>query len=178
MLGAPGSTLPSAPAPEPVPIPRLVQVLALARATGASVNLEIKNQPTDPDFDATHLFATRVMNAVVASGLPRERIIVQSFWPANLEVAKLRAPGVALSLLTLAAMNDGGPAFAAGLGYQWVSPGGVPTPLYMTQARLLGRRVVPYTLNTPADVRAAAAAGVDAVITDDPRMARAALLGP
>ena len=34
-------------------IPTLAEVLALARLTGARVNLEIKNQPSDPDFDNT-----------------------------------------------------------------------------------------------------------------------------
>ena len=39
----------------------------------------------------------------------------------------------------------------------------------------LGLKVVPYTLNDAAQVKAAAAAGVDALITDDPIMARRAL---
>jgi len=44
-------------------------------------------------------------------------------------------------------------------------------------AKTLGRKLAPWTINTPALVRAAAAQGADAVITDDPSMARAALGG-
>ena len=42
----------------------------------------------------------------------------------------------------------------------------------MALAHSLGQRVVPYTLDQPGAVRRAAALGVDAVITDDPAMAR------
>jgi glycerophosphoryl diester phosphodiesterase len=38
-----------------------------------------------------------------------------------------------------------------------------------------GLRVMAYTLNEPAAVRAAAAAGADVIITDDPAMAQRAL---
>ena len=43
---------------------------------------------------------------------------------------------------------------------------------YVGISHLLGLKVVPYTLDAPAQVTAAHAAGVDAVITDDPVMAR------
>ena len=65
------------------------------------MNLEIKNLPTDGDFDPTNAYADTVMDTVLASRLPLERLIVQSFWPPNLDVAAARAPGVALSFLTL-----------------------------------------------------------------------------
>lgn len=175
VLGSPGSGLPWQQTSTTAPIPTLADALALARATGARVNLEIKNQPTDPDFDPTPLFASRVMDAVVASGIPAADVIVQSFWPANLEVARLRLPGVETSLLTLAELNGGGPAYAAALGHEWVSPAWPVSADYVAQAHLLGLRVVPFTLDRAADVQAAAQAGVDAIITDDPVMAERAL---
>jgi glycerophosphoryl diester phosphodiesterase len=185
-LGRPGETpaLPSAPNPDPTPIPTLAQVLALARATGATVSPEIKNiPPTDgaalaaSDFDATGTFALRVAQALKASGLPQERMIVQSFWPPNLDLARLVLPRAQLSLLTLKALNAGGPALAAGLGYGWVSPdfGTGLDAGYVGLAHALGRKVTVYTVDTPELVRAARDQGVDAIITDDPVMARAAL---
>jgi len=42
-------------------------------------------------------------------------------------------------------------------------------------AHAAGVKVVPYTLDTAGEVRAARAAGVDALITDDPTMARKVL---
>jgi glycerophosphoryl diester phosphodiesterase len=46
---------------------------------------------------------------------------------------------------------------------------------YVRLAHSRGLRVVPYTIDTRRAVRAVAAAGVDALITDDPTMARRAL---
>src|SRR5204862_4594209 len=105
-----------------VPIPSLAEVLAFARRESAFVNLEIKNLPTDNDFDPGSSYANRVLDTIAGSGFPRSHLIVQSFWPPNLDVAKQRIPGVQTSLLTLAQTNAGGPNVAAWRGYDWVSP--------------------------------------------------------
>ena len=133
--------------------------------------MEIKNQPTDPDFDPGTGFTDTVMAAVAASGFPKARLIVQSFWPPNLAAAKSRLPGVETSLLTLAQANDGGPAFAQANGHQWVSPSWPVSPAFVADAKGRGLKVVPYTLNEVAEFRASRAAGVDALITDDPALA-------
>lgn len=180
VLGSPGSGLRTAPATGPVPIPTLEAVLDHARRTGARLNIEIKNLPNDNDFDPTSAYANRIVDdieAAIAAGLSPSQVIVQSFWPPNLDVAAARLPGVETSLLTLAQMNEGAPAFAAARDYDWVSPAWPVSPVFVAEAHALGRRVVPYTLDTPAAVSAAAAAGVDAIITDDPVMARGALGG-
>jgi len=179
--GSPGSDGPEprdAPAREPVPLPTLEETLAFAREAGAAVNVEIKNQPGDQDYDPSGATAERVMEVIAAARLDPARLIVQSFDPSNLDVAEEELPGVQTSYLTLSPSNEGGPPYAAARGYEWISPGGVPSAAYVQRARALGLRVVPYTLNTPADVRAAAASGVDALITDDPVMARKALGRP
>jgi glycerophosphoryl diester phosphodiesterase len=171
-----GSGATTARASQTVELATLAEVLGFARDSGAAVNLELKNVPTDEDFDATSAYTDTVMDAVVASGFPLGRLIVQSFWPPNLDAAAARVPGVTLSFLTLTA--EDGIELARTRGYAWISPGGVPSLTYVRRAHALGVRVVPYTLNTPEDVRAAAAAGVDAIITDDPVMARRALGRP
>ena len=159
-----------------VPVPRLTEVLDLARRSGARLNVEIKNVPTEAGFDSTDAFATTVVEALRDAALPSSQLIVQSFWPPNLEVSERLLPTVPTSLLTLGPMNDGAPAFAAGRDYEWVSPQAPPSRQAVSGAHELGRMVVPYTPNDPAAVKASAAAAVDAVITDDPAMARRALL--
>ncbi len=165
-----------APAAPVVRVPRLAAVLALARGTGRAVNLEIKRIPGDPGYvPGNEAFAGAVMDVVAAARLDPAKLIVQSFDPSNLETARRILPGVQTSLLTLAAADAAGPTLAAARGYDWVSPGSVPDAAYMAQARGLGLKVVPYTLNSAVDVQAAAAAGVDALITDDVALARQAL---
>ncbi|HEU0024703.1 MAG TPA: glycerophosphodiester phosphodiesterase family protein, partial [Thermoleophilaceae bacterium] len=150
-------------------IPTLSEALALARFTGARVNLEIKNQPGDADFDATPGFANRVIDAVQASGFPPSRMIVQSFWFPNLNLAKQRLPGIETSLLALGA---GDPGFPDRRGDEWTSPQWPVTADYVASAHALGLRIVPYTLDARDDIAAAATLGVDEIITNDPLLAR------
>jgi glycerophosphoryl diester phosphodiesterase len=174
LLGSPGSPLRTRRVRPSESIATIAQVLKLARETGATVNLEIKNLPTDPDYDPTPAYANRVMDVVLASHIPRAQLIVQSFIPANLDVAKRRLRGVATSLLTLGSSTDAIDA-ARTSGYAWISPQWPLPAGYVTRAHSLGRRVVPFTLDKAAEVRAAGRAGVDALITDDPFMAARAL---
>ena len=177
------SGFPVAPVANPtVSPPTLVEVLAFVREhPHVRVNLEIKNVPTDNDFDGgtppgtLPAYAHRIMDVVVASRLPSSQLLIQSFWPPNLDVAKQRLPSVETSFLTLAQTNSGGPAFARSKGYDYISPGWPVDQNYVSHAHSLGLRVVPYTLNDPEEIKLAARIGVDEIITDDPAMARAAL---
>lgn len=153
-------------------VPRLDQVLRLARRQDARINLEIKNAPTDPDFDATDAFARRVMQTVSGSAIPPSRVIIQSFWPPDLVTARRLMPTAETSLLTLAALNAGGPAGAAAIDANWFSPSFPIDAESVALAHSLGQRVVPYTLDRPGEVADAARLGVDAVISNDPVMAR------
>lgn len=173
VLGSPGSGLPTKRVRRPsVVIPSLASVLHLAKTTGATVNVEIKNLPTDGDFDPTPAYANRVMDTIIAAGLPRRQLIVQSFLPANLDVAARRLPGVALSFLTVAGGEEGGLTLAQARGYRWVSPSWPVSGSFVARVHAAGKRLVPYTLDRPAEVRSAKRARVDALITDDPAMAR------
>lgn len=176
VLGSPGSSLGGVLVPgQRVPLPTLDEVLALAKRTGARLSLEIKNVPTESDFDLTNQLAFRVVGAIKRSGVPARQLVVQSFWPPSLDIVELLAPGVATSLLTLAALNDAAPLYAKARGYEWVSPQWPVSARTVSLAHALGLKVTPFTLNTPAAVRAARDVGVDAVITDDPSMAVSAL---
>ena len=172
VLGAPGNDLPTAPATEPTPISTLAEVLAFAKAEGIGINLEIKNYPTDDeDYDPTPAFANRIMDVVLESGIPARQVIIQSFVPANLQVAESRMPDAEFAFLSLAGSEDFGLATAAANNWDWVSPAWPVDKAFVEQAHGQDVRVVPYTLNQRADVEAAAAAGVDALISDDPLMA-------
>jgi glycerophosphoryl diester phosphodiesterase len=160
-----------------VPIPRLADVLAWAKANGVKLNLEIKNQPTDPDFDPGSTFATRIVDTVTASGIPRDWVLIQSFWPPNLDVAK--AAGYRTSFLTLANSDNGTIEFAQSRGYDVMSPSWPPSNPsdYVRRAHAAGKRVIPYTFNTADQVRAAVEAGVDGVIANDVIVAQRVIYG-
>ena len=173
--GSPGSGLPTRRVSPRGSIPTIAQVLDYARRAGAEVNLEIKNVPTDPDFDPTPAYANRVMDVVLSSRLPRKQLLVQSFIPDNLDVARRRMPGVATSLLSLNATADAFLDLAVANRYEWISPQWPVSRAFVQRARAERRLVAPYTLNTTAEVRAAAGAAVDAIISDDPLGASRAL---
>ena len=158
-----------------VAIPKLADVLAWAKAEDVKLNLEIKNLPTDPDYDPTPAFARRVLETVVASGIPRDWVLIQSFWPPNLDEAKLA--GFRTSLLTLKDMNEQGIEFAQARGYDVVSPAWPVSREYVQRAHAAGKPVVPYTFNKPEEVLAAVAVGVDAVITNDVIVAQRVIYG-
>ena len=175
VLGSPGSPLRTRGARHTEPIATIAEVLKLAKQTGVGVNLEIKNIPTDVDYDATPAFANRVMDTVVASKLPRRQLLIQSFVPANLDVAKQRLPRVRTSLLSLQSVNEAFLQVAADNGYDFISPEWPVSADYVSRAHGMGLEVAPFTLDAAADVRGARSAGVDALITDDPLMAARAL---
>ena len=158
-------------------VPTLAKFLKFAKKKKAEINLEIKNVPTDPDFDSGSTYATTVANAIKASGFPAKRLIVQSFWPANLDVVQADPyfGPAETALLTLQNLNNSsGPQSAAAAGYDWISPEWPVDQAYVDEAHGLGLKVVPYTINSRGDVTDATRFGVDAVISDDPGMARRA----
>ena len=153
-------------------IPTLTHVLDFIKHEGAQASIEIKNVPTDPDFDPTDEFATIVSRAIRSSGVPQSQLIVQSFWPPNLTVAQRILPDAELSFLTLSAANTGGITYASTHGIQWVSPQWPVNATYIADAHAQGREIVPYTVDRRSDMVAAADDGVDAIITNDPTRAR------
>jgi glycerophosphoryl diester phosphodiesterase len=175
VLGSPGSPLRSKSAGHTVAIPTIAEVLRFARLAGAKVNLEIKNVPTDPDFDPSPAFADRVMDVVLASRIPRSQLLIQSFIASNLDEARARMPGVATSLLSVQSINEPYLQAAADMDYDFISPEWPVSADYVGRAHGLGLDVAPFTLDSAAEIRVASRAGVEAVITDDPLMAAGAL---
>ena len=170
IVGSPGSTLGSRPDEgDGTPLPSLEQVLDLAKRKQATVNVELN------DFDPEGVAAGRVLDVIAEADLPARRVIVQSFFPPNLALARERLPGVALAVLTLKVGEASAIATAEQNGAEWVSPEWPVSRAFVRRAHAEDLKVVPYTLNTRKAVRKARRIGVDALITDDAVMAKRAL---
>lgn len=152
-----------------VRIPTLAQVLEWAKARRAKLHVEIKNQPTDSDYDPTPAFAQSVLTVLEASGIDKRRVLIQSFWFPNLDAAKASGFPTALLLLRDFA-NQGGIEFARTNGYTVVAPqwptAGDPKQ-FVDSAHQAGKPVVPWTVDERAEILRVRRVGADAVITND-----------
>ena len=161
-------------APAPVPLATLEDVLGLARRHRSGLNVELKNLPGQPGFDATEATAERLTAILRDSRIAPDRLTVQTFWAPDLAVLGRLLPEVRRSLLVEPGEASGSEralmAGAGALGLPW--PASSET---VRRAHDHGLRVMAYTLNDPAQVRDACRAGADVIITDDPAMARRTL---
>lgn len=159
----------------PVPLATLGQVLGFAHRSGAHLDVELKNLPGESGFDPTTRTAERLARALLASGIGARRLTVQSFRVADVAVLRALMPRVRASMLVTADFEETGiesaiVAAADAVGLAWPV-----APELVRDAHQRGLFVMTYTVNDPDGVRAAARAGVDAIITDDPTAARLAL---
>lgn len=156
-------------------IPTLAEVLGLLKETGAAANIEIKNIATDNDWDPTFDYAEVVAQAIKAAGVPSSQLIIQSFALGNLTRFHQVYPEPETSFLTLNVVNGVAITVAKNNGIDWVSPQWPIDQTLVSDAHHAGLRVVPWTLDDADKVKAATSLGVDAVITNDPQMARTAV---
>jgi len=180
-------------------IPTLVDLFALAARAGKSVrfNLETKITPTSADTtpDAT-TFARLAVDAVRKAGV-EARTTIQSFdWRTLLAVKRI-APEIATACLTaeggnfdtvkpdatgrspwhagIAPSDHGGslPRMVRAAGCAVWSPNHASvTRERVDEARRLGLKVLPWTVNEPVDMARLIDMGVDGLITDYPDRAR------
>ena len=156
----------------PAHVPLLADVLAVCE--GMVVNVEIKNAPQDPGWDAGEAVAALTAAAIEEAGWT-SRVLVSSF-----QVATLLAVQAADGRLDLGALWGFGTApepalvAAAEAGFSAVHPfvASVDTAL-IERAHAMGLAVNVWTVNAPEDLRAMVAAGADTVITDRLREALA-----
>jgi glycerophosphoryl diester phosphodiesterase len=159
----------------PVPLATLEDVLSFARRSGARLDVELKNLPADPAFDPTPATAERLARLLRRSGIDLRTLIVQSFWAEDVAVLARALPGARHSLLAAPGSGDAAIADAVAAGAQAVGLAWPADRSVVEAAKARGLHVMTYTVNDPAAVVAAARAGVDAIITDDPMAARLAL---
>lgn len=172
-------------------IPSLAQVFALAAERGAPVrfNIETKLSPKQPDATVSvEAMTDAVLQAVDQAGLA-DRVTIQSFDWRSLQRVQQRAPHIPTAYLTSSNVKD--PAWTAGLrpedhgsvprlvkaagGATWAPGMGTLSEALVKEAQALGLRVVPWTVNEPADMERLVDWGVDGLITDYPDRLRAVL---
>jgi glycerophosphoryl diester phosphodiesterase len=159
----------------PSEVPSLAEALDVL-AAAAVVNVEIKNWPEDPDFDPTEALADAVVALLQARGDQDDpRLLVSSFHVPTLERVRALAPGLSTGWLAI----DAGPELverAAAGGHRALHPHhAFVTPELVAAARASGIALNTWTVDDPERIRWLAGLGVDAVITNDPAGALAAL---
>jgi glycerophosphoryl diester phosphodiesterase len=161
-------------------LPTLSEALVAIDAAGGGIDVEIKNVPGDPAYEAT---AERALEATLAAlddarfGGP---VLISSFNPATVLRCRELAPGLPTGLLVVDAMWSGD-ARAATLGaakdagHAFVLPSVVAVRetgrAFVDEAHGAGLRVGTWNADDPETVRTMLEWGLDAIATNDPAMA-------
>ena len=140
------------------------------------VNVEIKNAAHEPGFDPDRSIVDETIAIIEASG-DLDRVLMSSFDPVAVERVRSVAPAVATGLLITGAVSIAdGVDVARDVDADALHP--PMTTLDGTEdesirvARASGLAVVVWNANHVDEVRRAAAAAIDVIITDDPTMAK------
>ena len=140
------------------------------------VNVEIKNFPHEDGFDEGRTIVDETIRELRSYDDPK-RILMSSFDPVSMQRVGDVAPDLLRGQLVLASvpLNDG-VATAKEFRMDAINPNiihvATDTASIMEALAEANLRVVVWGVNSPEDVALMAAAGVDAIITDDPGMAR------
>jgi glycerophosphoryl diester phosphodiesterase len=161
-------------------IPRLAELFALVRKasnTHVRFNIETKLSPAAPEETlAPAPFARAVVKEIRAAGLDA-RASVQSFdWRTLNEVERI-APEIATVYLTgrrRGKASQPAAVHAAG-GRIWSPNYEELDSAALIEARRLGLKVIPWTVNEPGYIERFVDLGVDGLITDYPERVRAEL---
>jgi len=173
-------------------IPKLADLFALVRERGdASVrfNIETKLSPLAPGETAPpDVLAKALIEAVAQAGM-ETRVTIQSFDWRTLQVVQKEAPSIATAYLTAVKSSPrnvapGSPWTAefhvadhggsiprtvkAAGGAVWSPAYGELTQDELREAQALGLKVVPWTVNSEADMKRLIEWGVDGIISDYP----------
>jgi len=180
--------------------PTLAEVFALGTGKPVRFNIETKITPDSrAETPEPTTFARLVMAAVHRAGM-ESRVTVQSFDWRTLVALKKLAPDIETSCLTIESPGMDTVGRASGQPSRWHAGhslahfgGSVPrmadaascgtwsmfwrnlTQQEITEAHALGLRVLPWTVNDPADMARLIDWGVDGIITDYPDRLRKVL---
>ena len=188
-----------------VAMPTLEAVLRRAEAlSGATIryNIETKISPLAPEESPDPGAMAEALVALLRETGTGERATIQSFDWRSLQAVQALDPALATVYLTaeqdwldnLGRGQDGVSPWTAGFDIDAFegsvarliarAGGAVWSPYYrdlrepdLRQARNLGLRVVPWTVNRPADMSSLIDLGVDGLITDYPDRLRAVMAG-
>lgn len=168
-------------------------LLAQRDAADVRVNVETKFDVVRHDEVAPReRFAEVVVDRTRQAGMV-DRVSVQSFDWDVLDLVRAAEPGLPLNVLTNTAYQEVGrpgasawmagvdiddfsgdvAAAASGRGYAALSPHhAIVTPVLVRAAHDAGLRVIPYTVDEPAEMSALIDLGVDGLISNRPDLAR------
>ncbi len=154
-------------------VPLLTEVLDLARARHAGVNVEMKHDVPD------RLSLVRAVARLLGSWDPKLPLLVSSFHPAMLVALRGLCPRLPLAILLHRnkwRMHGVGSLASSFLGGEAVHLERTLTrPELVRAIKARGQLVNVWTVNDPREAQDLAALGVDGLITDDPGAIRAAL---
>ncbi|MEY2478675.1 MAG: glycerophosphoryl diester phosphodiesterase [Actinomycetota bacterium] len=147
---------------------------ALAACAGMIINVEIKNLPHEPGWDPEEALAREVAGAVAPVG---DLIVVSAFTLATIDAVRAAAPAVRTGWLTLAGFDQqAAVATAVERGHSALHPHeSAVTQDLVDAAHAAGLQLTTWTVDDPARMQELAAMGVDAIITNLPSLAVAAL---
>lgn len=171
-------------------MPTLAALFDRVKALGADkvrFNIETKINPAQPDDTVSVEVMSRALLQVIRDSAMTQRVTIQSFDWRTLQWVQKTEPRIPTAYLTIQSPNtdntrDG--SWTAGLrladhgsapkmvkaagGTVWSPNGGAVTEALVKEAKGLGLQVIPWTINTTADMDRLIGWGVDGLITDYP----------
>jgi glycerophosphoryl diester phosphodiesterase len=158
-------------------IPRLAELFDLVKRSdhdAVRFNIETKLSPQAPEETLPPLEFTRALLADIRKAGVESRTSIQSFDWRTLHVVEREAREIATVYLTGRRGAESQPkAVHAAGGRIWSPNHEAMDSVAMVEARALGLKVIPWTLNEPAAIERVLDMGVDGLITDYPDRARA-----
>ena len=141
-----------------------------------TINLEIKNNVGDPDYDTEQLVARGMSDAIAARGL-RDRIVVSSFDLDTIDFVHAADPATRTAWLVFDAHEAIDTAVER--GHTGLNPFyGLVDQALLERARAAGLTVVPWTVDDPERIAELARWGAHGVITNIPERALEQLRSP
>ena len=152
---------------------------ALDVCAGLLVNVEIKNSPLEADWDPDHRTADLLVD-LLAGRDGRDHVLVSSFDLGSVDRVRTLAPHVPTALLTGRMDPLDGLGLVEAHGHRALHPfvgmlAGTRAEAIVGRAHEMGVDVNVWTVNDEDELARLAASGVDALITDLPTVALAAL---
>ena len=149
---------------------------ALEACENIEVNVEIKNSPHDPDFDAEDTVAAGVVALVTELGMS-DRIIVSSFNPRTIAASRDADPTLATGFLVMPGADAA--AFidtTAAAGHAALHPYDTDvTAEVIDRAHAAGLAVNTWTVDDLDRIKELAGWGIDGIVTNVPDLAVAAI---
>jgi glycerophosphoryl diester phosphodiesterase len=160
-------------------IPRLADVFDLVHKSGneaVRLNIETKISPAAPEETLAPEAFAHALIAVIRAAQMQSRTTVQSFDWRTLKVVEREAPEIETVYLTGRRRGGSQPKAVHDAGGRTWSPNyeELDSPA-LVEARQLGLKVVPWTVNEPWYIARFLDLGVDGIITDFPERVRAEL---